>query len=542
MTDDYIAYWGLEKHPFLLAPDSGMMSITGQYYECLERLKYAIGTGKGGVLIVSEDAGLGKTTILLKFIEQMKEDYGGTLRCAFVDHPTLTADQMIAQITEAISGEPPSDDKLKNLVTLKNHLIDTREHGGRSLIIVDEGQMLCGARDVLQELRVLINLTHNNEYLHTFVLSGQKALWDTIREMPEFWQRLPVRYYFVPLRLDETKELVRFRLKRAGLGDGKEIFSDDALEVIHRNSNGSPRTIIALADLSLLVGSSNQASRITYKEVTRAVAAMAGKGDSLPYVNEEKKMRSVSLGGITELRKVPSSKETDKEGETKNREEQGIRSSLFHYVRPPFAALAVLFLVLLAGLITYHASRPEKPLTVTAKKEVAIPPGPAKEVAEPEDKPALSEVKAVSEPQPVKPPDKPVETPAKETVAPAASQPTPVPEKAAPVPAKESPVVQKPAPPPVKPAVAEAKPAVPDKSPVPQKKVKPERVAVITAGDAANVRLRPDVRAPRIGVIMRGEKLKVVGEKTDREGQRWYRVLLYSDREGWISGTTVTIR
>ena len=67
-------------------------------------------------------------------------------------------------------------------------------------------------KNVLQELRVLINLTHNNEYLHTFILSGQKALWDTLQEMPEFWQRLPVRYYFTPLRFEETRELIRYRL------------------------------------------------------------------------------------------------------------------------------------------------------------------------------------------------------------------------------------------------------------------------------------------------------------------------------------------
>lgn len=540
MTDDYIAYWGLEKHPFLLAPDSGMMSITGQYYECLERLKYAIGTGKGGVLIVSEDAGLGKTTILLKFVEQMKEDYGGSLKCAFIDHPTLTADQMIAQITEAISGEPASEDKLRNLVTLKNHLIDTREHGGRSIIIVDEGQMLCGARDVLQELRVLINLTHNNEYLHTFVLSGQKALWDTIREMPEFWQRLPVRYYFVPLRLDETKELVRFRLKQAGLVDGKEIFSDDALEVIHRNSNGSPRTIIALSDLSLLVGSTNRATKITYKEVSRAVAAMAGKGDSLPYVNDERKMRAVSLGGITELRKAPSPLEGEKEETKKEPEHGGVWSSVSHYVRPPFAILALIFLVLLGGLVSYHLSRPAQPVpVVTAKKEAAIPPGPAKEITQPpSEKPSTPEAKPSPEPEPVKSPP----VPAKEAAAPVTPKPVPAPEKQMPVSAKETVQAQKPASPPAKQAVVETKPVVPEKSALPDKKPKPERTAVITAGDAANVRLRPDVKAPRIGVIMRGEKLKVTGEKTDREGQKWYRVLLYSDREGWISGTTATIR
>ena len=176
MSEEYIKYWGLTQHPFLLAPDGNMMCVTGQYFECFERLKYAINTNKGGVLIVSEDAGLGKTTILLKLIDELKEEYGKNFKYAYIDHPTLTASQMIEQITGSITGQMPSDDKLKNLMHLKESLIETKKEGGKNIIVIDEGQMLCDAPDVLQELRALINLIHNNEYLHTFILSGQKAL------------------------------------------------------------------------------------------------------------------------------------------------------------------------------------------------------------------------------------------------------------------------------------------------------------------------------------------------------------------------------
>ena len=128
-----------------------------------------------------------------------------------------------------ISGLKPSENRLKNLTILKNALIAGKMEGGRNIIVIDEGQMLCEAQSVLQELRALINLTHNGEYLHTFILSGQKALWDTLQEMPEFWQRLPVRYYFTPLRFEETRELVRYRLNKAGLDVARELFSEDAM-------------------------------------------------------------------------------------------------------------------------------------------------------------------------------------------------------------------------------------------------------------------------------------------------------------------------
>lgn len=350
MIEAYIEYWGLEQHPFLLAPDSQMMYMAGQYYECLERLKYAINTNKGGVLVVSEDAGLGKTTMLLKLIEEMKQQYGHAFKYALVDHPTLDPPQMISYITGCISEHKPQEDKLKNILMLKDALIEVKQQGGKSIIIVDEGQMLCGAHDVLQELRVLINLNYNNEYLHTFILSGQRPLWEEVKSLPEFWQRLPVRYYFVPLKLEETKELVRFRLKKAGLKSDRRIFSDDALEMIQRYSKGSPRTIIALADLSLLIGYTDHTGMIGFKEVSKAINAMSGRGESLPYIREGAKEKRTPSYEISVASKAS--------GKGAKKMSDDLQSVIFgneptNQLRPFFIVLAGIFLILL-GALSYH--------------------------------------------------------------------------------------------------------------------------------------------------------------------------------------------
>lgn len=44
---------------------------------------------------------------------------------------------------------------------------------------------------------------------------------------------------------------------------------------------------MALSDLALLVGFSYQATKIGFKEISKAINAMSGKGDSLPYVAEK---------------------------------------------------------------------------------------------------------------------------------------------------------------------------------------------------------------------------------------------------------------
>ncbi|HAR95341.1 MAG TPA: hypothetical protein DCR97_05185 [Deltaproteobacteria bacterium] len=287
MNQEYLTYWGLERSPFQLAPDEDMMYLGGQYYECFERLTYAVNTNKGGVLLVSEEAGLGKTTLLLKLMSELSEEYGDLYRYSFLDHPTLTTAQVVAHIAAGITGMRAEDDKFKNLLAMKEALISLKKSGGKATVIVDEAHMLCDRKEVLQELRMLLNLTHDRQYLITVILSGQRPLWDTVKLIPEFWQRLPVKYYLVPLGIDEATALISSRLDKAGLEGDQEVFSQEAIQIIHRYSQGLPRTMVALADVALLIGYSYQARKIGFKEVSKAIHAISGKDDrggALPYV------------------------------------------------------------------------------------------------------------------------------------------------------------------------------------------------------------------------------------------------------------------
>jgi type II secretory pathway predicted ATPase ExeA len=497
MSEEYIKYWGLTQHPFLLAPDGNMMCVTGQYFECFERLKYAINTNKGGALIVSEDAGLGKTTILLKLIDELKEEYGKNFKYAYIDHPTLTAPQMIEQITGSITGQMPSDDKLKNLMHLKESLIETKKEGGKNIIVIDEGQMLCDAHDVLQELRALINLIHNNEYLHTFILSGQKTLWNTLQSIPEFWQRLPVRYYFTPLRFEETRELVRYRLNKAGLDVAREIFTEEALEIIHKHSKGLPRTIIALSDLALLNGFTDRTRKIGFKEVSKAINAMSGKGESLSYVIQERNEEPKDPVARPAIDTVNPSQRTTKALEyVAHNFKQGFSAqSLNTYVKPAIVVVTIMFFIFL-GAMGHRLFSSGKPTGSTAVV-----------VKEPEK----TKVEVTATPTPE-------QTGQQETAG-----------------EKTDTVL------PVNKDTAEAKT---EKDVInayrEEMKLKTTRAAIVSV-DGANVRSAPSLEAQRILTIVRGELLTIADEKTDQTGMKWYKVLLYNNRDGWIADQVVTI-
>ncbi len=65
---------------------------------------------------------------------------------------------------------------------------------------------------------------------------------------------------------------------------------------------------------------------------------------------------------------------------------------------------------------------------------------------------------------------------------------------------------------------------------------------IVVAKIAANVRIRPDINSPRIAMIFRGETTPILDEKLDRRGMKWYKIVLYGKREGWIADSVVVVK
>jgi len=63
---------------------------------------------------------------------------------------------------------------------------------------------------------------------------------------------------------------------------------------------------------------------------------------------------------------------------------------------------------------------------------------------------------------------------------------------------------------------------------------------VVVNVEAANVRIAPDINAQRIGVISKGEALKVLAAQNAANNRTWYKITLYEGREGWIASTVVS--
>jgi len=281
MVDNYLAFWKINKPPFSLTPDPDMLYLSNQHSECLMRLKYAIFSQKGGALLVSDNAGNGKTSVLEKLKKDLDEYYAGRVKVVFIDHPTISSIEMIGEIAYQLGEDHHATEKIKALNYLRDRLFSLYNENVKVVVIVDEGQMLKDRADILGELRILLNFCVSDAFLLTFIFSGQKPLDSMLREMPEFWQRLPVRYFLRNLDFKDTCALIKFRLEKVGCSE--DIFKDDAFEGIYRYSEGCPRIICSVADLCLVIGYAKGVKRVGFVEVSTACRDMETSGDSFHY-------------------------------------------------------------------------------------------------------------------------------------------------------------------------------------------------------------------------------------------------------------------
>ena len=282
MLQEYLQYWGLKSVPFSLTPDPRLLYPAKQHRECLMRLKYAVHSNKGGALVVSEHPGDGKTTLIRRLIGDLEAELRHSVAFALIDHPTLTPNQMVQEICTQLGVQKPSRQRHQNLNQLRERLHYYRNLGTKCVIIVDEGQMLRDRIETLQELRILLNFSMTADFLLTFVLMGQKELEDTIRKIPEFWQRLPVRYFLGNLDRRESEEMVRFRLQQCG-HTGEDIFTEDGYDAIFHYSKGIPRVICSISDLCLLIGYSSRVRVLDMLVVHEASQDMDGSEQGFHY-------------------------------------------------------------------------------------------------------------------------------------------------------------------------------------------------------------------------------------------------------------------
>jgi general secretion pathway protein A len=267
MIEMYSAFFGLSKAPFGMTPDPSMLFVTEQHREAIAALTYSIMNRKG-FIVLSGEAGTGKTTILNKALQFIP---ARSISLSLILNPVMTSTEFLEMVLLdfGISDVPAS--KAQRLAKLHDLLIRNVQESRVTLLAVDEAHALSPA--LLEELRLLSNFERSDQKLLQIALLGQPELAALLNreELRQLKQRIAVRLSIRPLLANEVRDYMRCRWRKAG-GEDVLPFEDAAIAEIAAISRGIPRLVNCICDNALVLAFGQRRKMVTGKDVADATA------------------------------------------------------------------------------------------------------------------------------------------------------------------------------------------------------------------------------------------------------------------------------
>jgi type II secretory pathway predicted ATPase ExeA len=254
----YEQFYGLSSRPFDLTPDPRYLVLTNAHREGLSNLSYAIASRKGVTLLIGE-AGTGKTTVIRAAIERQP----ARIHCVHLHNPALTRVEFVQMLASRfLLSERARASKADLLLELEQLLRRRRDADETTVLIVDEAQSL--PSELLEEVRLLSNIETHTEKLLSVVIAGQPELAGRLNEqsLRQLKQRIALRCELRQLTMRESAVYVASRIAAAG-GIPAQLFTREAVELVHECARGIPRTINVIADNALLGGLATEQRPVT---------------------------------------------------------------------------------------------------------------------------------------------------------------------------------------------------------------------------------------------------------------------------------------
>lgn len=259
----YVRFYDLRERPFDLTPNPRFLVATEIHREALANLQYALAGRKGITLLVGE-AGSGKTTVIRAAIEDQSE----ATHCVHLRNPALTRDEFVEMLAAQFGlSERARRSKTALLLELEELLRQRHAAEEATALVIDEAHLL--SCELLEEVRLLANIETDSEKLMSLVLAGQREIADRLNDpaLSQLKQRVELRCELGPLERRETFAYIVGRIAAAG-GVSRNLFTREAVELIHERSKGNPRTINVISDNALIAGLALQQRPVTVQTVS----------------------------------------------------------------------------------------------------------------------------------------------------------------------------------------------------------------------------------------------------------------------------------
>ena len=248
-------FYGFTQTPFSRDMPIDKLYRGNDSDELIERLKYA--ACRQLFAILTGDSGTGKTTILRCFNEELQNTQ---YKVIYLADSKMTPRTFYKGILEQLGFEAKynrSDAKRqlhREIEVLKG------VHGMLPVAIIDEAHLL--GREMLEEIRFLLNYRYDSQSPISLILSGQTELWKDLKlqAFAAIRQRIDIQCGVNHMDRSQTGEYISAHLAYAGCE--KDIFSDAAIDGIFRFSSGICRLVNKACTSSLIYGAQNRKSII----------------------------------------------------------------------------------------------------------------------------------------------------------------------------------------------------------------------------------------------------------------------------------------
>jgi general secretion pathway protein A len=230
--------------PFTLSPNPLSLYLTPLIKRALMKCRLGIDHRQGLTCILG-DPGLGKSTLL----RYLFAEYGAKaeIKATLIPTPDFNSEYAMLKSICQDFGLPPKRSIVAQNETFQAFLIECGQAGQNVLVFIDEAQKLTNR--MLEQVRTMLNFETNTGKLVQIVLAGQLELKERLlrEENAGIKSRIYASSLMEPLLYEEMTGMIDYRCK---LTEIKNPFEKDALKEIFNVTQGIPRDVLKVCDLS----------------------------------------------------------------------------------------------------------------------------------------------------------------------------------------------------------------------------------------------------------------------------------------------------
>ncbi|MFP4309145.1 MAG: ExeA family protein [Desulfococcaceae bacterium] len=205
-----------------------------------------------GLNVVMGDVGTGKTTLCRELLRRLSKEREMAVHL-LLDPGFRNAAEALRAVMDCLAPQAPlPEGELARKEAIRSALFAQGVDQGKTVVlIIDEGQKI--SPFFLEILREFLNFETNRHKLLQIVIFAQPELERRLAEQANVLDRVGFLYRLTPLSRREVREMIDFRLRRAGATGGAEVFFPPmALWAVWRLSRGYPRRIVDLCHQCLV--------------------------------------------------------------------------------------------------------------------------------------------------------------------------------------------------------------------------------------------------------------------------------------------------